>query len=44
MELYTLDNSGEINFAESPVGCAYHLTVFINQKGRIVFKKAAVIE
>ena len=43
-KMYTLDNCSEINFAESPVGCPYHLIVFISERGRIVFEKAAVRE
>ena len=39
---YTL-NDGAINFAESPIGCHYNISVFINDKGRIVFEKAVLV-
>ena len=40
---YTLD-SGGISFDDSPVGCMYQLKVTRNDKGRIIFEKAQVLE
>jgi len=40
---YTLD-SGGMSFVESPVNCNYLLKVSRNDKGRIVFEKAKIIQ
>src|SRR4051812_17243103 len=37
-ETYTLKDC-EIDFTQSPIGCHYYISVFINDKGRAVFKE-----
>jgi len=40
---YTLDKSDKIDFTKTPIGRRYHLNVFINEKGRIVFQEASLM-